>query len=65
MRGYKFEMKCFFMLFKLIQIINKVGVKEKFDKIQIENVTFKICVFVSLRYLFHYTLVVVAVLFFC
>lgn len=45
MRGYKFEMKCFFMLFKLIQIINKVGVKEKFDKIQIENVTFKICFF--------------------
>lgn len=33
----------FIMLFKLIQIINKVGVKEEFDKIQIENVTFKIC----------------------
>lgn len=41
-RGYKFEMKFFFMLFKLIQIINKAGVKEEFDKIQIENVTFRI-----------------------
>jgi len=40
-RGYKFEVK-FFKLFKLIKIINKAGVKEEFDKIQIENVTFRI-----------------------